>query len=110
MGSLLRTIETIFGVEPFSLNDRVALPQHGAFLRTLDDEPDLAPYDLVPTLVPFAVNQPGIPGQALSMAMDFSTYDRIDESTLNAILYALGRGTSLDEAVAFITANAPSRR
>ena len=32
MGSLLRTIETIFNVDPLSLNDKVALPQHGAFL------------------------------------------------------------------------------
>jgi DNA-binding beta-propeller fold protein YncE len=110
MGSLLRTIETIFGIDPVSLNDGVALPQHGAFLRSLDDEPDLAPYDLLPTLVPFAVNEPGLPGQALSMAMDFSTYDRIDESTLNAILYALGRGTTIEEAVAFLAANAPSVR
>ncbi len=110
MGSLLRTIETIFGIEPFSINDRVALPQHGAFLRRLRDEPDLAPYDLVPTVVPFAVNQPGIPGQALSMAMDFSTYDRIDESTLNAILYALGRGTSLADASAFLAEYAVNNR
>jgi hypothetical protein len=27
------------------------------------------------------------------MAMDWSTYDRIDEATLNAILYAAARGT-----------------
>ena len=109
MGSLLRTIETIFDVTPFSLNDRVAIPQHGAFLPKLSDGPDLAPYDLVPTAVPFALNQPGIPGQALSAAMDFSTYDRVDEATLNAILYALGRGTSLEEAQAFLAANAITR-
>jgi DNA-binding beta-propeller fold protein YncE len=102
MGSLLRTIETIFGIEPISLNDRIALPQHGAFLSSLDDQPDLAPYDLVPTVVPFAVNEPGVPGQLLSEAMDFSTYDLIDEATLNTILYAIARGTSIEEATAFL--------
>lgn len=102
MGSLLRTVETIFGIDPFSLYDKVALPQHGAFKAKLTDAPDMTPYDLVPTLVPFAINEPGLPGQALSMAMDFSTYDRIDEGTLNLILYALGRGWSLDETRAFL--------
>jgi DNA-binding beta-propeller fold protein YncE len=109
MGSLLRTIETIFGIEPVSLNDRVALPQHSAFLLHLDDTPDTAPYDLVPTLVPFAVNQPGLPGQALSQGMDFSTYDRIDEASLNAILYAIGRGITLEQAQAFLAATAAPR-
>jgi DNA-binding beta-propeller fold protein YncE len=103
MGSLLRTVETIFGVDPFTLNDKVALPQHGAFKAKLSEGPDLAPYDLVPTVVPFALNEPGLPGQALSMAMDFTTYDRIDEGTLNLILYAVGRGWTLDETRAFLS-------
>jgi hypothetical protein len=110
MGSLLRTIETIFDIPPISLNDRVAIPQHGAFRASLAEQPDLAPYDLVPTLVPFALNEPGVPGQLLSQAMDFSTYDLVDESTLNAILYALWRGTTLEEAVAFLSANVASGR
>ncbi|MGQ0832786.1 MAG: bifunctional YncE family protein/alkaline phosphatase family protein [Microthrixaceae bacterium] len=110
MGSLLRTVETIFDIEPFSINDRTALPQHGAFVTHLDDPRDTAPYDLVPTAVPFALNQPGTPGQAQSEAMDFSTYDLIDEHTLNAILYAIGRGTTLEEAEAFLAANATTRR
>jgi hypothetical protein len=105
MGSLLRTIETIFHIEPFSLYDRLALPQHGAFRAKLSDGPDLRPYDLVPTAIPFAVNQPGLPGQLLSEAMDFSTYDRIDEGTLNLILYALGRGWTLEQAAAFLAAH-----
>jgi hypothetical protein len=29
-----------------------------------------------------------------SMAMDWSTYDRIDMNMLNAILYAVARGTA----------------
>jgi DNA-binding beta-propeller fold protein YncE len=102
MGSLLRTIETIFKVPPFSLNDKVAIPQHGAFLTKLTDTPDLAPYELVHTVVPFALNQPGLPGQLLSQAMDFSTVDKIDEGTLNLILYAIGKGMTLDQAAAFL--------
>ncbi|MEY2565535.1 MAG: hypothetical protein QOE35_64 [Actinomycetota bacterium] len=93
MGSLLRTIETIFDVPPMNLNDKLAAPQHGAFRSSLDETPDTAPYTAVKPLIPFAVNQIGAPGQDASMAMDWSTYDRIDEATLNAILYAAARGT-----------------
>jgi hypothetical protein len=96
MGSLLRTIETIFDVSPITLNDKLALPQHGAFRRSLKDTPDLTPYTAIKPLVPFAINQLGAPGQEASMAQDWSTYDRIDEATLNAILYAVARGTPVN--------------
>lgn len=102
MGSLLRTIETIFGIDPIAIYDGVALPQHGAFVTSLDAEPNLAPYTAIRPIIPFAMNEPGLPGQELSEAMDFSTYDRIDEATLNAILYAIGRGTSYEEAQEFL--------
>ena len=36
------------------------------------------------------------------MAMDFTTVDRIDEGTLNLILYAIGRDLTLDQAAAFL--------
>jgi hypothetical protein len=85
--SLLRTIETIFGVPPFTLHDKLAWPQHGAFVTKLSDKRDTAPYNATRPAVPFAVNQAGAPGQAASMAMDWSHVDRIDEATLNAILY-----------------------
>jgi DNA-binding beta-propeller fold protein YncE len=95
MGSLLRTIETLFGVPPITLNDRLSVPQHGAFRRSLSEQPDRSPYTAVRPVVPFAVNQLGAPGQQASMAMNWSTYDKIDEATLNAILYALARGTPI---------------
>src|SRR5581483_10086197 len=95
MPALLRTIETIFGVEPISLYDKVAIPQHGAFLSHLSDTPNLAPYTATPSLVPFALNEPGAVGQDVSMAMDWSKIDLIDEGTLNHILYAAGRGWPL---------------
>jgi DNA-binding beta-propeller fold protein YncE len=92
MPSLLRTIEQIFEVKPITLFDRLAYPQHAAFRTSLEDKPDLRPYTAVRPLVPFAVNGPGAPGQEASMAMDWSTYDRIDMHILNAILYADARG------------------
>ena len=96
MPSLLRTIETIFRVKPIALTDRLALPQHEAFLAKVPARPDLSPYTAVKPPVPFALNGPGTPGQAASMAMDWSTYDLIDEATVNAILYAIGKGWPLN--------------
>ena len=91
MPSLLRTIEMLFHVPPTGLLDRLALPQHNAFLAKLSDNPNTAPYKAIKPLVPFAINQLGAPMQAESMAMDWSTYDLIDEQTLNAIQYAAAK-------------------
>lgn len=91
--SLLRTIEQIFGVEPITLYDKLAYPQHGAFRTSLREKPDTAPYDAIVPAVPYGVNKLAAPGQELSEAMDWSTWDRIDMHLLNAILYADARGT-----------------
>jgi hypothetical protein len=107
MPSLLRTIETIFGVAPFSLNDRVAIPQHGAFLTDLSKGPNLTPYTAVKPAVPFALNEPGLVGQAESATMDFSQVDRIDERLLNSILYADALGLTLDQADALLMGGRP---
>ncbi len=88
MPAVLRTIEQVFGVTPISLFDRLAMPMHEAFLPTLSSRPDLRPFDVVPAQVPFDINQPDAVGAALSATLDFSTYDRVDEQLLNAILYA----------------------
>jgi hypothetical protein len=95
MPSLLRTIETIFKVKPIALTDRLALPQHDAFLPTVPAKLDLTPYTAVKPPVPFALNGPDTPGQAASSAMDWSTWDRIDGASVNAILYAIGKGWPL---------------
>ena len=71
------------------------MPQHGAFRRSLSEKPDTRPYTAIKPLVPFALNEPGAVGQAQSMAMNWSTFDLIDEQLLNAILYAQMRGTPL---------------
>jgi len=95
MPALLRTIELVFGVRPISLFDRLAMPMHEAFLPSLSSRPNLSPYTAVKPAVPFDINQPGAVGAALSAQLDFSTYDRVDEQLLNAILYADGRHTPL---------------
>jgi len=105
MPSLLRTIETIFNVAPFTLNDKVALPMHSAFVTSLGDKRDTAPYTAVAPAVPFALNEPDIVSAELlqaSSTMDFSTVDKIDEATLNNILYAMGKGMTLEQAAAFL--------
>jgi DNA-binding beta-propeller fold protein YncE len=107
MPSLLRTVEHLFGVAPVSLNDRLAPLLQGAFLTKLSDKPDLSPYTAVRPVIPFAVNQPGTPGQAASMAMDWSHIDQINEATLNDILYAIQRGTPLNLPANASTAPGP---
>ncbi|MDP9181842.1 MAG: alkaline phosphatase family protein [Actinomycetota bacterium] len=95
MPALLRTIELVFGVKPVSLFDRLAMPMHEAFLPSWTSKPNLTPYTAVKPNVPFDVNQPGAVGADLSALFDFSTYDRVDEQLLNAILYADARHTPL---------------
>ncbi|MCU1624462.1 MAG: beta-propeller repeat protein [Frankiales bacterium] len=95
MPAALRTIEQVFGVQPISLFDRLATPMHEAFLPTLSSKPNFTPYTAVKSTVPFDLNTNGSAGAALSATLDFSTYDRVDEQLLNAILYADLRHTKL---------------
>src|SRR5207244_13346068 len=96
MPALLRTIETIFGVKPVSLYDRLAMPMHEAFLPSLTNSaPDYGAFTAQKPVVPFAVNQPGAADQSLSMAQDWSTYDKVDMGILNKIQYeAQGKATT----------------
>jgi DNA-binding beta-propeller fold protein YncE len=88
MPSMLRTVEQLFGVQPVSLYDRLAMPMHQAFRGSLSETPNLAPFNVVPELVPFGVNEPGVVGAEASAAMNFDTWDLIDEATMNAVLKA----------------------
>ena len=109
MGSVLRTIEMLFGVPPVGVNDGLAAPLHGAFVRSLKEKHSLCNdaaslgsdgryaqpcYTAVRPAVPFAINQAGAPGQAASMAMDWSRVDQIDMATLNAIWWATQHHTA----------------
>jgi hypothetical protein len=87
MPALLRTIETIFAVQPVSLYDKLATPMHEAFKPSLSDAPDLAPYAAVKPVVPFAINQPGAPDQALSQSQTWMPLDRVPMDVLNRIQY-----------------------
>jgi DNA-binding beta-propeller fold protein YncE len=91
--ALLRTIETIFNVEPISLYDRLATPMHLAFRARLDEVPDTGAFTAIRPGIPFGLNTLSSAGAQESQALDFTTYDRVDEATLNAILYADARGT-----------------
>jgi LPXTG-motif cell wall-anchored protein len=91
--ALLRTIETIFDVPPISLNDRLATPMHLAFRARLDEATDTGAFTAIRPDIPFGLNTTSAAGAKESQAMDFSTWDQIDEATLNAILYADARGT-----------------
>jgi hypothetical protein len=82
-------------VKPVSLFDRLAMPMHEAFLPSLSSKPNLTPYTAVKAAVPFDINQPGAIGADLSALLDFSSYDKVDEQLLNAILYADARRTPL---------------
>jgi DNA-binding beta-propeller fold protein YncE len=95
MPAALRTIEQIFGVKPISLFDRLAVPMHEAFLPSLKSKPNLAPFTAVKGTVPFNINTSSSVGAALSGTLDFTSYDRVDEQLLNAILYAQARRTKL---------------
>ena len=92
MPALLRTIETIFSVQPVSLYDKLAMPMHEAFKPSLSDQPDLAPYTAVKPVVPFAINEPGAPDQALSQSQTWMPLDHVPMDVLNKIQYeAQGR-------------------
>ena len=95
MPAVLRTIEQVLGVQPISLFDRLAMPMHEAFVPSLSNKPNLTPFTAVKAMVPFNVNQPGAPGAKESALLDFSSYDRVDEQLLNAILYADARRVPL---------------
>jgi hypothetical protein len=87
MPALLRTIETIFSVQPVSLYDKLAMPMHEAFKPSLSDAPDLAPYTAVKPVVPFAINEPGAPDQALSQSQTWMPLDHVPMDVLNKIQY-----------------------
>jgi hypothetical protein len=87
MPALLRTIEQLFGVQPVSIYDKLAVPMHDAFKAKLSDGPSMTPYTAEKPLIPFAINQPNAPLQSLSMAQDWSTYDKVPMDVLNAIQY-----------------------
>lgn len=87
--SMLRTMELILGLPPMTQFDAAATPMIAAF----QDTPDLRPYKaLVPKQPLNQMNAASAYGAALSARMDFSEADRIDEATLNQVLWHAIKG------------------
>jgi len=87
MPALLRTIEQVFGVQPVSLYDKLAMPMHEAFKPSLSDTPDMAPFTAVKPIIPFAINEVGAPDQALSQQQTWMPIDHVPMDVLNKIQY-----------------------
>lgn len=82
--SMLRTIELLLGLPPMTQHDAAAAPMAGSFMAT----PDLTGFTAVPAQIDLLTkNAPNAYGAKLSAKMDWSDYDRVDEDSLNRILW-----------------------
>ena len=87
--SVLRTIETAFGLPPMTQFDAAALPMSKAFTSA----PNLSPYDaMTPQVSLTAKNSADSPLAAQSQAIDFSEPDRIPMRLMNEIVWESVRG------------------
>lgn len=96
--SILRTMEQILGLPPMNQFDASATPMSDCFV----DEPNLAPYEAMPTLIaldemnpdPKAINDPELRNDALvSARLNFREVDKAPEDVLNRILWRAMRGS-----------------
>jgi YVTN family beta-propeller protein len=87
--SMLRTIELLLGLPPMTQHDAAATPMVNSFMS----RPDLTAFTSVKARIDMTARNPrhGY-GAAESARMDFSEYDRIDEGTMNRILWHSIRG------------------
>jgi len=90
--SMLRTVELLLGLPPMTQHDAAAAPMVNSFMA----KPDLSSFTAVPPRIDLmAKNPPQGYGAAASARMDFSDYDRIDEDTLNRILWHSIKGADV---------------
>lgn len=90
--SMLRTIELLLGLPPMTQHDAAAAPMVGTFTN----KPDLMGFTAMPAKIDLmSKNAPHAYGAAESARMDFSDYDRIDEATLNRILWHSIKGENV---------------
>ena len=81
--SVLRTIETMLGMQPLSTYDAMAVPMFAAFTT----KPDLRPYDAIAPEVPLSDRNSKVSyGAAVSARLDFSRADAAPDGALNDIL------------------------
>ncbi|MEO7274999.1 MAG: alkaline phosphatase family protein [Vicinamibacterales bacterium] len=90
--SMLRTMELLLGLPPLTQHDAAATPMANTFAAM----PDLAGYTARPARIDLTmVNAPDAYGAAIAATMDFSDYDRVDEQTLNQILWHSIKGADV---------------
>lgn len=90
--SMLRTIELLLGLPPMTQHDASAAPMAGSFMA----KPDLSTFTAVGAQTDLMTkNSPHAYGAAESARMDFSDYDRIDEATMNRILWHSIKGENV---------------
>ena len=82
--SMLRTVELLLGLPPMTQHDAAAPPMVASFMV----KPDLSGFTALPARIDLMTkNPPQGYGSAVSARMDFREYDRIDEDTLNRVLW-----------------------
>ena len=94
--SVLHTMELILGIPPMNQMDAMSPVMSECFT----DKPDLRPYTCLPNLIPLDQTNPktvGLDGRRLEMAnqtlsMRFDQPDRIDDDTLNRIIWHSVKG------------------
>jgi YVTN family beta-propeller protein len=87
--SMLRTLELILGLPPMTQFDAAATPMVAAF----QDTPDLTPYTAItPKQSLDDMNAATAYGSEISATLDFSKPDKVNEATLNDILWHSSRG------------------
>jgi hypothetical protein len=82
--SMLRTMELLLGLPPLTQHDAAATAMYNSF----GAKADLSGYTPLPeTINLMSKNTSASYGSAIAAKMDFSDYDRVDEQTLNQILW-----------------------
>jgi DNA-binding beta-propeller fold protein YncE len=82
--SMLRTMELLLGMPPMTQHDAAATVMYNSFMT----KPDLSGYAAQTAQIDLiSRNTENSFGAAIAAKMDFSDYDRVDEQTLNRILW-----------------------
>jgi len=82
--SMLRSMEMLLGMPPMTQHDAAATVMYDSFMTT----PDLSTYTAKAAQIDLMTkNTANSFGAAIAAKMDFSDYDRVDEQTLNRILW-----------------------
>lgn len=90
--SMLRTVELLLGLPPMTQHDAAAPPMVNSFMT----KPDLSGFTALPARIDLMTkNPPQGYGAVASARMDFREYDRLDEDTLNRILWHSIKGVDV---------------